>query len=105
MSKNNSATFSLPKLVVLDCRFQARDASYWQDDNSRPILLCILFAYTFSLHIPIRYYDLSVLSTLTQVFPSYTHFNLHRPFRIAMGLWFVWQPYPRSYALYEVSVL
>ncbi|EFI38303.1 hypothetical protein HMPREF9010_04704 [Bacteroides sp. 3_1_23] len=25
-------------------------------------------------------------------------------FRIAIGLWFVQQPYPRSYALYEVSV-
>ena len=74
MSKNNSATFSLPKLVVLDCRFQARDASYWQGDNSLPILLCILFAYAFSLHIPIRCYDLSILSTLTPVFPSYTHF-------------------------------
>ncbi|MCI5707335.1 MAG: hypothetical protein MR298_08450, partial [Odoribacter sp.] len=26
------------------------------------------------------------------------------PFRIAIGLWFVLQPYPRFYALYEVSV-
>ena len=30
--------------------------------------------------------------------------HLHRPFRIAIGLWFFLQPYPRSHALYEVSV-
>ena len=30
--------------------------------------------------------------------------HLHQPFRIAIGLWSVWQPYPRSNALYEVSV-
>ena len=30
--------------------------------------------------------------------------HLHQPFRIAIGLWFALQPYPRSNALYEVSV-
>ena len=30
--------------------------------------------------------------------------HLHQPFRIAIGLWFVWQSHPWSYALYEVSV-
>ena len=45
------------------------------------------------------------------VFPSYVCliFSLrsrkcHRPFRIAIGLWLVGQPYPRAYALYVVSV-
>ncbi|KXB75965.1 hypothetical protein HMPREF1860_01693, partial [Prevotella amnii] len=30
--------------------------------------------------------------------------HLDQPFRIAIGLWFVLQSYPRLYALYEVPV-